>query len=375
MGILGIRNRNEQKVNFLDSMNYACDNKENDLHKLVSSNSKLVVLEQEGGERLPTITIGDKWKLPSGGELDILLFDIMGNVIIVEFKRDKTPRDVIAQILDYASELHQMSLDDLEKLIKKHTNYEDYASIITKLQEDNPEYEDIDMDDIKNQVSKCLIGKDLQLLIVSYNVDERIRRVAEFLRDSYEMKIYCVEFDYFVNKEHEYFIPKIIGIEEVKKIERRDLTPTKQSYKDFYAELLSRINRRNEGITDREAPASPYCIITNVGSPGIQLEWAFRGPGRRNAFDVGLLFKKSPFQENEKIFNYLVNMEDDIRRELEGTELKFESPWGTRWARIYARKLEGEMTEDLKNWAIETALRFYDVFNPRLAEFLNQQML
>ncbi len=374
MGVLGIRNRNEQKVNFLDSMNYARDNKEDDLHRLVSSNPMLVVLEQDGGERLPTITIGDKWRLPSG-ELDILLFDIMGNVIIVEFKRDRTPRDAIAQILDYASDLHQMSLDDLEKLIKKHTNYEGYASIIAKLQEDNPEYEDIDMDDVKDQVSKCLLGKNLQLLIVSYNVDERIKRVAEFLRNSYGMKIYCVEFDYFENKDQEYFIPKIIGTEEVKKIERRDLTPIEQSYKDFYAELLSRINERKEGMTNREAPASAYCVITNVGSPGIHLEWAFHGRGHRNAFEVGLHFEKFSVQENEKIFNYLKNMKDELCREFEETELKFQFPWGTRWARIYAIKPEGEMTEDLKDWAIKTALRFHAVFKPRLDEFLSQQML
>jgi hypothetical protein len=51
-------------------------------------------------------------------------------------------------------------------------------------------------------------------------------------------------------------------------------------------------------------------------------------------------------------------------------DLKFEYPWGKRCARIYALKQEGEMTEDLKDWAVETALKFYDVFKPRLDKLL-----
>ncbi|WP_447956117.1 endonuclease NucS domain-containing protein [Vreelandella sp. EE7] len=35
--------------------------------------------------------------------IDLLALDANGNVIIIELKRDKTPRDVVAQAIDYAS--------------------------------------------------------------------------------------------------------------------------------------------------------------------------------------------------------------------------------------------------------------------------------
>lgn len=35
--------------------------------------------------------------------IDLLAIDASGSVIIIELKRDKTPRDVVAQALDYAS--------------------------------------------------------------------------------------------------------------------------------------------------------------------------------------------------------------------------------------------------------------------------------
>jgi len=38
-----------------------------------------------------------------GGIIDLLCIDESGNLIVVELKRDKTPREVTAQTLDYAS--------------------------------------------------------------------------------------------------------------------------------------------------------------------------------------------------------------------------------------------------------------------------------
>lgn len=40
-----------------------------------------------------------------GGFFDILAVDRNGNLAIVERKRDKTPRDIVAQVLEYASSL------------------------------------------------------------------------------------------------------------------------------------------------------------------------------------------------------------------------------------------------------------------------------
>ena len=38
-----------------------------------------------------------------GGRIDVLAIDQNGNLAVVELKRDRTPREVVAQILDYAS--------------------------------------------------------------------------------------------------------------------------------------------------------------------------------------------------------------------------------------------------------------------------------
>lgn len=369
MGMLGFRKRNEQKLTFLESTRYALDNKEEDLHRLVSSNPRLVALEQDDGARLPTATIGDHLRLPSG-ELDLLLMDIVGGLTIVELKRDKTPRDVIAQILDYASDLHEMTTDELDQLISKHGKYDSLKHVVKELQQDNPEYEDVDFAEVKDKIGECLAGKKLQFLVVSYEVDAGIRKVANFLRNSYGMKIYCVEFDYFEGNDSEYFIPEVIGIEEIKRIETGELSATQKSYKAFWGDLLGQLKEKEPSIRTHQSTPTVNAIEIPIGYGSIHLEWAFHGQPR-SWFEVGLHFEKPSEQENKKLYEHFVSLKREIESELGGLELKTEFPWMTRCARIYASKQEGQMTEELKDWALHTMLKFYSVFKPRLDEFLN----
>ena len=51
----------------------------------------------------------------SGGTLDLLAVDEEGNLVIVELKRDRTARDVVAQTLDYASSVHDFDREDVER--------------------------------------------------------------------------------------------------------------------------------------------------------------------------------------------------------------------------------------------------------------------
>jgi len=49
------------------------------------------------------LVIGREVKTDFGGFIDILCVDAAGDLVIVELKRDKTPREITAQVLDYAS--------------------------------------------------------------------------------------------------------------------------------------------------------------------------------------------------------------------------------------------------------------------------------
>ena len=55
------------------------------------------------------LVIGRQVTTDFGGAMDLLCLDSSGDLVIVELKRDKTPRDITAQVLDYASWVQDLS--------------------------------------------------------------------------------------------------------------------------------------------------------------------------------------------------------------------------------------------------------------------------
>lgn len=70
------------------------------------------------GERL--LVIGRQVRTPYGKYIDLLAIDADGNLNVLELKRDKTPRDVIAQVLDYGSWVSTLARDDVTDIATAH---------------------------------------------------------------------------------------------------------------------------------------------------------------------------------------------------------------------------------------------------------------
>ncbi len=65
---------------------------------------------------LDILVIGREVPTGGGGRIDILAIDREGNLYIVELKRDRTPRDVVAQVLDYASWITDLSTREVHEI-------------------------------------------------------------------------------------------------------------------------------------------------------------------------------------------------------------------------------------------------------------------
>jgi len=48
-----------------------------------------------------------------GKFIDILAMDVSGNLSIIELKKNRTPREVVAQLIDYASWAQSLSYEDI----------------------------------------------------------------------------------------------------------------------------------------------------------------------------------------------------------------------------------------------------------------------
>ncbi len=56
------------------------------------------------------------------GPLHFLAIDKSGNLIVIELKRDKIPREALAQAIDYASDIATWSLDKISEECTKYTS-------------------------------------------------------------------------------------------------------------------------------------------------------------------------------------------------------------------------------------------------------------
>ncbi|WP_411824623.1 endonuclease NucS domain-containing protein [Leptospira sp. 'Mane'] len=119
------------------------------------------------------------------GRIDLLGINLEGSLIIIELKRDKTPRDVIAQTLDYASWIVDLSSDDISKLYQKYKGNDPNASLSK---------------DYKTKFNKELeeeaINSSHQLIIVASEMDSSTERITNYL-NRYSIPVNILFFSIF----------------------------------------------------------------------------------------------------------------------------------------------------------------------------------
>lgn len=135
--------------------------------------------------------------------IDLLGIDNVGNTVVIELKRDKTPRDTIAQLLEYASFVENLDYSQLNEI------YQDYSGEESSLEDYHHQY-------FNNQVDeKISFNKSTKLVIVAQTISKEIRQTALFLRKK-GLDIYCMEFKYFQTKAGEKIITSdfVVGEQE-----------------------------------------------------------------------------------------------------------------------------------------------------------------
>jgi hypothetical protein len=196
------------------------DNIEQDLEILLENNPEYFF------ETSNVLIIGRQVTTNLNSFIDLLGIDKNGNTIIIELKRDRTPRDTVAQILEYASFIENLDYNQLNEIFK---NY--FGDVV--------ELEDYHQQFFKNNENDAVsFNKQLILLIVAQNITKEIKLTAIFLRKN-GININCLEFKYFQTKSGEKIITSdyVIGDEEYKKQEIKSGSLPKANENDFMNSL------------------------------------------------------------------------------------------------------------------------------------------
>ena len=104
-----------------------------------------------------------------GGFIDLVGVDRQGTVVVVELKRNRTPRDTLAQALEYASFAARLDTGQLEGILRSYLNDESL-----NLAEHHRAYFELGFDEA------IAFNKDQRVVIVGQRVTPEIRQTASF---------------------------------------------------------------------------------------------------------------------------------------------------------------------------------------------------
>lgn len=133
---------------------------------------------------LDVTIIGRQVHTAFGGLIDILAIDRDGNLTIIELKRDRTPRDIVAQVLDYASWVSALSAKDILDIASEY------------LGKGSKTLDAIFLDRFGIELPETL-NLTHNMVIVASELDPSSKRIVEYLSEVHDVSINTLFFSTF----------------------------------------------------------------------------------------------------------------------------------------------------------------------------------
>jgi hypothetical protein len=134
------------------------------------------------------LIVGRQVPTPWNGRIDLLAVDSQGDVYVIELKRDRTPREVVAQALDYGSWVGGLGHDALAEIF---TAYKPSA-VLTET------FEARFGSSLPDEVNQ-----NHRLIIVASELDPSTERIIDYL-SGFDIPINVVFFRYLKDGDDEY---------------------------------------------------------------------------------------------------------------------------------------------------------------------------
>lgn len=116
------------------------------------------------------------------GPLDLLAIDQTGNIIVIELKRDRLPREALAQAIDYASDIADWNIDKISEVCTKYTG----KSLDDLISEKFP---DVNIENIN-------INEVQRIILVGFAIESSLERMINWLSNQYGVNINAIILKY-----------------------------------------------------------------------------------------------------------------------------------------------------------------------------------
>lgn len=138
---------------------------------------------------LNLLLIGRQVPTAFGKRIDVLAIDSEGNLVVAELKRDRTPRDVVAQVLDYASWVCQLSYEQVAALYAEKNSGKQLEAAFEDVFGTQPPED---------------INQHHELLVLCSELDPSTERIITYLAENYGVPINAVFFRHYKDDDREY---------------------------------------------------------------------------------------------------------------------------------------------------------------------------
>lgn len=172
-----------------------------DLEKWIASNPSILG---------PGLVIIGRQVQTQSGPLDLLALDRSGNLVVVELKRDRLPREALAQAIDYASDVASWSIERISEACTKFTG----KSLEDVIAESFPE----------ENLESLNINETQRIVLVGFSIEPSLERMINWLSDSYNVNVNAIVLHYVLTSNGDELLTKTAVIseeEELRKVKKR----------------------------------------------------------------------------------------------------------------------------------------------------------
>lgn len=181
---------------------------------------------------LELMLIGRQVLTSSGKYIDMLAIDAEGSLTVIELKKNRTPREVVAQLLDYASWIQSLSHEAIKAIYSEKNPGKE-------LEEAFDDAFGISLPEELNQSHK--------LIVVASELDPGTERIITYLADNYGVPINAVFFRFFRDSGSDFLARTwfIDPDEAERKVSKSHIKKGSEPWngRDFYVSLGEGVHR------------------------------------------------------------------------------------------------------------------------------------
>lgn len=154
----------------------------------------------------PILLIGRQVPTKYGKFIDLLGVNSDGDVLVIELKRDRTPRDVVAQTLDYASWVQDLSNGEVRGIFDDYQQKKRSQNLsgTSQARDWEPRTFDEAFDGVFDRPAPEELNVRHELVVVASEMDEATERLVGYLSAGYGVPINVLLLDYFDDGGREY---------------------------------------------------------------------------------------------------------------------------------------------------------------------------